>query len=102
MAARIRWAGTTTQRGYGHQHQAERKRRLAAYRPGDLCAHCGKPMTYWPLPVARRYIDLPHTSDRTRYMPGLAHRACNRRDGAVRGNKMRGQHYAHLNTSRQW
>ena len=88
MAARTRqdwqrWArkGTTTQRGYGAAHQAERTRRLKQYRPGDLCAHCGQAMTYWPLSVARRYLDLPHNADRSGYLPGMAHRRCNRRDG---------------------
>ena len=71
-----RWArkGTTTSRGYGHAHQAERERRLRQYKPGDPCAHCGQPMTWWPLTVARRYIDLPHTPTATGYLPGLAHR----------------------------
>ena len=88
MAARTRrdwqrWArkGTTTSRGYGHAHQAERERRLKLYRPGDPCAHCRRAITYWPLSVARRYVDLPHTADRTGYLAGLAHRSCNRRDG---------------------
>jgi len=88
MAARTRqdwqrWArkGTTAQRGYGHGHQSERERRLRLYRPGDPCAHCGQSITWWPLTVARRYIDLPHTADRSGYLPGLAHRYCNRRDG---------------------
>lgn len=78
-----RWArkGTTGQRGYGHQHRLERERRLRQYKPGDPCAHCGRPITAWPLPVARRYIDLPHNPDRSGYLPGLAHSACNRRDG---------------------
>ena len=78
-----RWArkGTTTSRGYGHAHQAERNRRLKQYRPGDPCAHCGRAITYWPLSVARQYVDLPHTPDRTGYLAGLAHRHCNRRDG---------------------
>jgi len=78
-----RWArkGTTAQRGYGYTHQSERERRLKQYRPGDPCPHCGQPMTYWPLSVARRFLDLPHTADRSGYLPGLAHRACNRRDG---------------------
>jgi hypothetical protein len=101
MAARVRWHGTTTQRGYGHLHQAERGRRLKLYRPGDPCAHCGQPITWWPLTVARRHIDLPHTADRTGYLPGLAHRYCNRKDGAVRGNRMRGRVRA-WQTSRQW
>lgn len=76
-----RYNGTTTQRGYGAPHQAERKRRLAQYKPGDPCAHCGQPITYWPLRIARRYLDLPHMPGKTGYLPGLAHRACNRRDG---------------------
>ncbi len=98
MAARTRqdwqrWAryGTTTQRGYGHGHQAERERRLLQYRPGDLCAHGGEQMWWWPLSVARRFLDLPHTADRTGYLPGLACRYHNRKDGAVRGNRMRGR-----------
>lgn len=92
-----RWArrGTTTQRGYGSQHQAERERRLQRYRPGDICPHCGQRMHYWPLDIARRYLDLPHNADRTGYLPGLAHRHCNRADGARTGNRMRGQ-------ARQW
>ena len=78
-----RWArkGTTEQRGYGHGHRQERERRILQYRPGDICAHCGRPITAWPLAVARRYIDLPHNADRTGYLPGLAHSTCNRRDG---------------------
>src|SRR5712691_1433272 len=108
MAARTRrdyqrWGrrGKTAARGYDHRHQAERERRLALYRPGDPCAHCGQPMTWWPLPVARRFIDLPHTPDRTGYLPGLACRRCNRGDGARRGNRMRGL-ARQWRTSRQW
>lgn len=102
MAARVRWTGTTAQRGYGAAHQAERTRRLKRYKPGDLCAHCRKPMTYWPLSVARRYLDLPHNADRSGYLHGMAHRKCNRRDGAVRGNRMRGRTARTWRTSRQW
>ena len=77
-----RWAqrGTTTQRGYGSPHQAERERRLKRYRPGDICPHCGQPIMWAPA-VVRRFVDLPHNADRTGYLPGLAHRSCNRRDG---------------------
>ena len=99
--ARKRWTGTTAQRGYGPAHQAERERRLAVYRPGDLCAHCGQPITWWPLAVARRYLDLPHTADRGGYLPGLAHRHCNRADGARRGNQLRGRVRAWA-AARQW
>jgi hypothetical protein len=66
-----RWQGTTTERGYGYAHQAERRRRLALYRPGDLCAHGGEPLNY-PVSVAARYLHLPHTADRTGYLPGLS------------------------------
>jgi hypothetical protein len=52
--------------------------------------------------VARRYLDLPHNADRSGYLPGLAHRYCNRRDGAVRGNRMRGRTVRAWRTSRQW
>ncbi len=76
-----RYQGTTASRGYGWPHQRERARRLRLYRPGDPCAHCGQPMTWWPLTVAREYIDLPHLPGKTGYLPGLAHRYCNRSDG---------------------
>lgn len=103
--ARVRWTGTTTQRGYGHRHQAERERRLLAYRPGDLCAHCGQPIT-WPPGVARRYVDLPHTADRTGYLPGLAHRRCNRADGQAKTtailNARRGTPARTWQSARQW
>lgn len=81
-----RWRGTTTQRGYGYPHKQERERRLARYRPGDICAHGGEPMPYWPLEIARMYLDLPHTADRSAYLPGLACRRHNRADGARRKN----------------
>jgi len=107
MAARVRWTGTTTQRGYGHQHQAERERRLLLYRPGDLCAHCGRPITWWPLTkVTRRYIHLPHNQDRTGYLPGLAHAACNLRDGQRMTTAIlaarRGEPARAWRASRQW
>lgn len=99
--ARKRWQGTTAARGYGHAHQAERERRLAMYRPGDTCAHGGEPLPYWPLEVARRYLDLPHTADRAGYLPGLACRRHNRADGARRGNAKRGKPQR-WRTSRAW
>ena len=106
MAARVRWTGTTTQRGYGHGHQAERERRLAAYKQGDPCAHCGQPMTWWPLAVARRYIDLPHAPGKNGYLPGLACRRCNRRDGQRMTTAIlaarRGEPARAWRTSRQW
>lgn len=102
MPARVRWTGTTTQRGYGHAHQAERERRLKRYRPGDLCAHCGQPICYPPA-VVRQYVDLPHNTARTGYLPGLAHRKCNRADGQRTATAIRYGKTARIwRTSRQW
>ena len=80
----------TVARGYGPAHKAERERRLLLYRPGDLCAHGGEPMLWWPLKLARQFIDLPHTADRTGYLPGLACRRHNRGEpNRRRGSKVR-------------
>ena len=105
-----RWQGTTTERGYGHQHKAERQRRLALYRPGDLCAHGGEALNY-PPPVRVKdqygtrlvspWLDLPHTDDRSGYLPGLACRRHNRGDGARRGNRTR-RAQARRRTARRW
>ena len=98
--------GTTAQRGYSSAHQAERERRLKLYRPGDPCAHCGQPITWWPLAVARGYIDLPHNAARSGYLPGLAHRSCNRKDGQARTtvilNARRGTVTRTWQQARQW
>jgi hypothetical protein len=93
-----RWArkGSTSARGYDHKHQAERKRRLARWRPGDPCVRCGLPMMGPPV-----LIDLGHTDDRTGYT-GLEHRACNRADGAIRGNRMRKTVTTAWRSSRAW
>lgn len=99
-----RWArrGSTEQRGYGHQHRQERERRLLLYRPGHACAIGGEPMNWWPLDVARRFLDLPHDHVNGGYLPGLACRRHNRAEGAVRGNRMRGRMTAPWQASRQW
>jgi hypothetical protein len=96
-----RWKGTTTQRGMGSGHQRLREQRLKVYRPGDICAHGGEPLAYWPLAVARRYLDLPHTADRSGYLPGLSCAHHNRAEGATRGNRMRGTVLA-WRTARRW
>jgi len=98
-----RWArrGTTEDRGYGHAHRTERERRLAIYRPGDICAHGGEPLPWWPLAYARRFLDLPHNADRSGYLPGLSCRRHNRAEGATRGNRMRGRARAWA-SARRW
>jgi hypothetical protein len=82
-----RWQGTTTQRGYGGSHQTIREQRLALYRPGDQCAMGGEPMPWWPLEIARQYIDLPHDHVNGGYLPGLACREHNRGEGASRSKR---------------
>lgn len=98
-----RWArrGTTEQRGYGHAHRTERERRLSAYRQGDICAHGGEPLRWWPVSVARRFLDLPHNADRSGYLPGLSCRRHNRAEGATRGNQQRGRARA-WQSARRW
>jgi len=105
-----RWKGTTTQRGMGSGHQRLRQHRLARYRPGDICTHGGEQMFY-PLPVQVRdrygtrlvspWLDLPHTADRSGYLPGLSCSKHNRSEGATRGNRSRGIVTA-WRTARRW
>src|SRR5215472_7037616 len=92
MAARVRWQGSTTQRGYGWDHVKERARQIALWQPGQPCTRCGQPI--WHLSVMTvtghriSTVDLAHTPDRTAY-EGLQHRRCNRAEGATRGNLLR-------------
>lgn len=82
-----RYYGKTSERGYGSDHQATRRRLLAAWKPGQPCARCGQPILYrWTItPNGQRVsaIDLGHTDDRRAYT-GLEHRSCNRRDGQAK------------------
>lgn len=67
---------STAERGYGWDHQQERRRWAPAVARGEAsCTRCHGfiiPGTPW---------DLDHTSDRTGYL-GVAHARCNRRAGA--------------------
>lgn len=69
-------------RGYGRAHDLERARRLRHTRATDPCGNCGRPLG----PDTTRW-HLPHTPDRTGYLPGLWHKRCNDIDGAKRGNQ---------------
>lgn len=60
------------------EHAKARAALLAAFTPGDPCCLCARPM--WT-PKGLHADHLPGT---TQYR-GLAHPACNRRDGARRG-----------------
>jgi hypothetical protein len=82
-----RWTGTTTQRGLGYAHQADKRRLLKALRPGTPCPRCGQPM--WP----HQKLDRGHTVDRAlggTDSPGrLEHQHCSRSAGARLGNQLR-------------
>ena len=94
VAYRKRHRGTTTERGYGCAHIHKLNAARTAWYPGQPCAQCGQPMWHmWAYDARGRRIcvlDLGHTPDRTGYI-GLCHRYCNRAEGAMRGNRMRGQ-----------
>jgi hypothetical protein len=67
---------------YNWRHQKIRKAMLpAAY--GEPCHFCGLPM------FPGQLLDLDHLPGSDSYR-GMAHRHCNRRDGARRGNALRG------------
>lgn len=87
-------ARSTTERGYGTEHQAERERWRPIVETGQAsCARCGEriaPDAPW---------DLGHTDDRTGYH-GPECRSCNRsaggRNGAAATNASRSM------TVREW
>ena len=75
--------GSTVARGYGYEHQQLRARLAPLVAAGEaVCVRCGR----WIPPGAP--WDLGHTVDRSAYT-GPEHRRCNRREGGVRGNRVR-------------
>jgi hypothetical protein len=70
---------------YGSEHQRARRAALAAFKDGDMCWRCRRPMRSW------QALDLDHVravahggSDGPKR---LAHARCNRAAGAVIGNR---------------
>ena len=78
---RTRPKASSTARGYGAAHQAERKRRVAQHTPSDPCTYCGR-----PLGSNKSRWHLPHKTDRSGYLPGLSCAPCNWLEGAKRGS----------------
>ena len=74
---------TTAARGYNAAHKAVREAMKRTVDTGQavcsICAGSIDPREPW---------DADHTDDRTGYR-GPAHMRCNRRAGAVKGNRMR-------------
>lgn len=83
---------TTTERGYGTQHQKQRRILLARHTDGTPCPECGKPMYKTAAKnfdgaaleadhgpgSALKYAENKQTTKATR----LLHRTCNRSGGA--------------------
>jgi hypothetical protein len=67
-----RQRGSRQQRGYDAQHEALRRRLVAALDPWAPCPRCQEPLG--PDPAL---LDLMHNDDRTGWL-GLGHRRCNR------------------------
>ena len=82
-------AGTTA-RGYGSQHQAERRRWEPIVEVGEAtCARCHKPL------APNEPFDLGHNDDRTEWT-GPEHVSCNRSAGARNANAAR------MTVTRDW
>lgn len=75
--------GSTTARGYGWTHQAERRRWEPVVDSGSaLCVRCGRPI----IPGTRWHLD--HTEDKLGYL-GPAHARCNLSAAGKRGNEVK-------------
>lgn len=78
---------------YGRAHQTARAELLSTYEPGDPCCLCGHAI--WT--TNTRLIHADHMPGTDQYR-GLSHGypcetcglTCNQRDGAIRGNRLRG------------
>jgi len=106
MAKRTRPRLSAAERGYGTDHRRKLAAARAAFRPGQPCARCGRPITsLWMTDRRGRRVsavDLGHVdgTNKTRYQ-GLEHRHCSRSAGATLGNRMRGS-VTRWRTAREW
>ncbi len=90
-----RWAGTTTQRGLGADHQALRRQKLKVLVDGTPCRRCALPMVHPDHCCHGRCfycrLDLGHHTDRVLGGQGpreLEHEHCNRSAGTKLGNQL--------------
>lgn len=106
MAKHTRPRLSAAERGYGPAHRKLVDAARAAWRPGQPCARCGRPITSLTMTDRRgrtvSAVDLGHVdgTSKTRYQ-GLEHRRCSRSAGATLGNRQRGM-TATWRSSRQW
>lgn len=90
--------GSTHARGYGHEHEAQRRAWAHKVNRGEADCHAVRCLE------ASRHIaphsdwHMGHTPDRTRWT-GPEHPRCNTSEGATRGNAMRTAAVRH---SRDW
>jgi hypothetical protein len=88
-----------TRRGgrYDGRHQRARAAAAQRHNPSDPCTRC-----HQPLGPMGPHLHYDHTNDGTAYL-GFAHATCNRRAGAIEGNRR--QHATHTPprwSSRKW
>lgn len=85
---------TTTQRGYGADHQAVRAQWAPRVVRGEVLCHAVRCLMPTRLIKPGSPWDLGHNVERTHWT-GPEHRRCNRSEGATRGNRKRAR-------SRRW
>jgi hypothetical protein len=87
---------STTVRGYGSNHRAERRRWESLVQAGAaVCVRCG-----FPIPPGTRF-HLDHRDDRLGCL-GVSHASCNLRAAAKLGNRLMRARHAPRVASREW
>jgi hypothetical protein len=97
---------STTERGYGAEHQTLRDQWAPAVEAGEVLCHANICLMPTRLIRPDQPWDLGHTADRAGWT-GPEHSRCNRADGGRRGSRRREarrdqQSNTKPRTSRQW
>jgi hypothetical protein len=84
-----RVTASSAERGYDYAHRQEAKRRIANATEADPCGYCRRPLgpRYGVQPRTGQRITiwiLPHNTNRTGWLPGLWHHACNATEAGKR------------------